>query len=110
MMSKKWLLPVLALALAGWSVWNVFGAQRDTSAPRKPSVALPRSPGGDRISAAGIVEPYTESSGTATVPVGSPVAGLVDTVGVKPGQVVKEGDVLFTLDGRPKAAELAVKE
>ena len=109
-MIKKWLLPVLALALAGWSVWNVFGAPREAP-PRKASPALPRSAGGDVISGAGIVEPFTASSGTATVPVGTPVAGVVAEVAVKePGQVVKAGDLLFRLDDRAKKAELAVKE
>jgi multidrug resistance efflux pump len=109
-MKMKWLLPVLALALGAWSVWNVFGSSHQTASVRKDSPALARSAGGDVVSGAGIVEPFTASSGTATVPVGASVGGVVAEVVVKPGQTVKAGDLLFRLDDRAKKAELALKD
>jgi multidrug resistance efflux pump len=108
-MGRKVVLPLLAMALLGWAVWNVFGAQRTKGDVREPA-APPRSPYVDVVAGAGLVEPRTESSGTATVAVGSELAGVVAKVFVKVGQQVKEGDPLFALDDRAKQAELALKK
>jgi multidrug resistance efflux pump len=108
-MMKKLLLPLLALALAGWSVWNVFGGQRDTDKGTPPE-APPRSPYKHALAGSGIVEPRTESSGTATVAVGSVLPGVVTKVVAHIGQRVQVGDPLFYLDDRDRQAELKVKQ
>ena len=33
-MSAKWVLPLVALALVGWSVWSVFGSQAEKGEAR----------------------------------------------------------------------------
>src|SRR5947207_11673183 len=108
-MAKKLILPLVAMALMGWAVWNVFGAQRDRSVGKGP-VAPPRSPYVEVVAGSGLVEPRTESSGTATVAVGSELAGVVAKVFVKVGQRVEEGAPLFALDDRAKQADLKVKK
>jgi multidrug resistance efflux pump len=108
-MSRKWVLPVVALALVGWSVWNVFGAQRPSEAIVR-SAPPPGSPAENTVSGAGMVEPRTESSGTATTAVGSELAGVVAQVNVHVGQQVEKGTPLFVLDDRAKQAELQVKQ
>src|SRR5437660_10859260 len=100
-MGRKVLLPILAVALLGWAVWNVFGVGRTRGEVRGPA-APPRSPYVDVVAGAGLVEPRTESSGTATVAVGSELAGVVAKVFVKVGQQVKEGEPLFALDDRAR--------
>jgi multidrug resistance efflux pump len=101
-------LPLLALALVGWSVWNVFGAQRDTRTGTEPD-AMPRSPYPHAVAGAGMVEPRTEASGTATVAVGSQLPGVVAKVFVNIGQRVAKGAPLFYLDDRAQQAELKLR-
>jgi multidrug resistance efflux pump len=108
-MIKKLLLPLLALALVGWAVWNVFGMQRAAGKTRKP-VAPPKSPFVHSVAGAGMVEPRTESSGTATTAVGSELGGVVAHVRVHVGSDVKKGDPLFSLDDRALQADLNVKQ
>ncbi len=40
------------------------------------------------------------------VPLSSPLSGRIDTIRVKPGERVKQGQILATLDARPYKAEL----
>lgn len=108
-MWRKLILPMLALSLVGWSVWNVFAGQRDTRQAEAPE-APPRSPYAHAVAGAGMVEPKTESSGTANVAVGSVLPGVVTKIHVHIGQRVQEGDPLFYLDDRDKQAERKVRE
>ncbi len=102
------LLPLLALGLVGWAVWNVFGTQRAVGQPRKPK-ATPSSPFAHAVAGAGMVEPRTESSGTATTAVGSELGGVVGRVYVHVGDQVKKGEPLFALDDRALQADLKIK-
>jgi RND family efflux transporter MFP subunit len=58
------------------------------------------------------VQDYTDFNGwleaAKTVEIRSRVRGHIDKVHFKDGQIVKEGDLLFTLDPRPFEAEVAV--
>lgn len=58
------------------------------------------------------VQDYTDFNGwleaAKTVEIRSRVRGHIDKVHFKDGQLVKEGDLLFTLDPRPFEAEVAV--
>jgi multidrug resistance efflux pump len=106
-MSRKIVLPLLAGALMGWAAWNVFVGQRNRCEAREPA-ALPRSSYVDGVAGVGMVEPRAESSRTASVAVGSELAGVVAKVFVKVGQQVTEGAPLFALDARAKQAEREV--
>ena len=97
------LLPAAALALlgfAGWYVWNT----RPVSHQPPPPVAPARSPFGDTLAAAGVVEARTEN-----IAVGSPTPGVVVEVLVKVDDEVEPGAPLFRLDDRELRGELAVK-
>jgi HlyD family secretion protein len=72
-------------------------AQTQTADPAIPYEAFVVGPG--------IVEPYNRSVDVATQ-----ISGVIEKVAVKIGQQVAKGDVLFVLDSREVAADLAVKE
>ena len=67
------------------------------------------TPFGTTVAGAGMVEPNTEASGTATIALGSQSAGLVMQVHARIGQPVKLGDLLFALDKRQAEADLGVR-
>lgn len=95
------LLAVLGLGIAGWAVATNRQTLPDLPPVREPSV----NPFGRGIAALGIAEPATR-----IVSVLPPEPGLVMSVTVDVGQVVKAGDVLFVLDTRPLEAELIKAE
>jgi HlyD family secretion protein len=105
--SKKWGLPVIALTLLGWTVWNVFGGNQPRRI-RQPE-GLARSSFVNRVAGVGLVEPRTDASGRGTVAVGTELPGIVTKVFVKNQEYVKKDQPLFALDDRAKKAELAVK-
>jgi len=107
-MWRKLLLPLASLLLVAWSGWNVYTSQRPTPKPAPPPNP-PRSPYPHAVAGVGIVEPRTESSGTATISVGSILPGVVTKVSVRIGQHVGAGEPLFTLDDRQQRAELKVR-
>jgi len=108
-MWRKLLLPLASLLLVAWSGWNVYTSQRPTPRPAPPPNP-PRSPYPHAVAGVGIVEPRTESSGTATISVGSILPGVVTKVFVRIGQHVAAGEPLFTLDDRQQRAELKVRK
>jgi multidrug efflux pump subunit AcrA (membrane-fusion protein) len=109
-MFRKYMLPLLALALVAWSVWNVFGAPGDKNRASGAG-SPPGSPFVSTVAGSGIVEPATLKSGTVVVAVGENVTGVVTEVGVKAvGEWKAKGNLLFKLDDRVKRAELAVKK
>ena len=103
----KYLLPLLAVALLGFAVLHVVRASpRQTDPP--PPAEPPRSPFGQTVAGAGLVEAETEN-----ISLGSALAGVVLEVYVpveKVGQHVKAGDPLFRVDDRALKAELAYRE
>lgn len=99
----KWrflVLPVLAIAGASLAVYTVKKQARPTPvAP--PSGEPTRSPFGNRVAGSGLVEPVTE-----IVNVGTPIGGVVETVLVREGDVVKKGQELFIIDQRMMKSQL----
>ena len=99
----KWrflVLPVLAIAGASLAVYTVKKQARPAPvAP--PSGEPPRSPFGNRVAGSGLVEPVTE-----IVNVGTPIGGVVETVLVREGDVVKKGQELFIIDQRMMKSQL----
>jgi multidrug efflux pump subunit AcrA (membrane-fusion protein) len=99
----KWLLPVLALAMLGFSIYHVVEAQQ-TPSPLAPPVEPPRAAFGRTVAGAGIVEAQTEN-----ISIGSALPGVVLEVYVpvdKVGQRVHAGDPLFLVDNRALQAQL----
>lgn len=97
-------MPVAALALLGFAGWYVWKT-RPVSLQPPPPIAPARSPFGDTLAAAGVVEARTEN-----IAVGSPTAGVVVEVLVRVDDRVRPGDPLFRLDDRELRGELAVKQ
>jgi len=99
----KWrflVLPVLAIAGASLAVYTVKKQARP--APVAPPSGEPtRSPFGNRVAGSGLVEPVTE-----IVNVGTPIGGVVESVQVHEGDVVKKGQELFIIDQRMMKSQL----
>ena len=107
----------LAIAVAiGLAVLYVLLMSRGSGLVASPSLAASalssaalRPSGsplpGDRMTAAGIVEPSEEN-----IPVGTPVSGVVSQVFVKVGQQVRAGTPLFYIDDRQYQAILKVRQ
>ena len=106
---SRLLIPVVAAAMLVFAVIHVVRAQQVPPKP-PPPVEPSRSPFGDTVAGAGIVEPANEASGTSAVSIGSQVAGLVVRVPVRIGEEVKAGDLLVELDKRQAEAQLEVNQ
>jgi multidrug resistance efflux pump len=104
---SKYLLPLLATAMLGFSIFHVVRAQQTPPQP-PPPIEPARTPFGSTVAGAGITEPITEN-----ISIGSPFPGVVLEVFVpvdKVGQRVKAGDPLFRVDDRQLLAQLKVNE
>ncbi len=102
-MQIKYTLPILAVAGFLFAIYTVISSNKPI--PIAPAVAPPSSaPFKSFIAGAGIVEPKSQN-----IAIGTPLAGIVNTVSVKVGDKVKVGTPLFYLDDRDTRAELAVK-
>jgi multidrug resistance efflux pump len=106
-MSRKYLLPLMALGLLIFAVVHVVTAQQE-----KPKLEPPREPArasyAHSVAGAGIVEAQTEN-----IAIGSALPGVVMEVYVpveKVGQRVKAGEPLFRVDDRALKAQLRVQE
>jgi multidrug resistance efflux pump len=103
-MFRKYLLPLLSLALLLFAVYHVVRAQQ-----AKPKAAPPlvpaQAPFKDTVAGAGIVEAQTEN-----ISIGSHLPGVVSEVLVKVGRKVAAGTPLFRLDDRQLKAELRLRE
>ncbi len=100
-----YILPGIAvLALAGGI--SVIARQQTTHAMVDPAIPPPAPPPEQAatIGAVGLVEAASEQIGIA-----ASVAGPVTEVRVKPGQIVRAGDVLFVQDSRQPRADLLVQ-
>ncbi len=104
MVVRSIVIPVLAVAGVSVAVYTVRTEARPT--PPAAPVAIPASsPYGHAVAGAGIVEASTQN-----IAIGTHTPGVVMTVHVKYGQMVKAGDPLFTIDDRAAKAALAIEE
>ena len=108
-MSRKFILPGLALGLLIFAVAHALYMQRPEPNPQPP-VIPPLNPFGDSVAGVGIVEPSNEASGTSTIAIGSQLSGVVTNIAVHIGQQVRAGDLLFELDKRATQAELLARK
>ncbi len=100
----RYAMPIAAAALLIFATVFVTRARR-AEPEVKPPVPPPTSPFKLTVAGAGIIEAETEN-----IAIGSAMPGVVETVHVKVGQRVKNGDPLFTLDNREWSAQLEVRE
>jgi multidrug resistance efflux pump len=104
---SKWVLPVIAGAMASLAVFHVVRAS-PALPPGLPPVEPARTAFAHTVAAAGIVEAWTEN-----ISIGAPLPGVVLEVYVpveKVGQTVKKGDRLFLVDNRQLLATLKYNE
>src|SRR5438309_789520 len=104
---SKYLLPLLAAGMLGFSIYHVVGSQQSLPKP-PPPVEPARTPFGRTVAGAGIAEAQTEN-----IAIGSPLPGVVLEVYVpvdKVGQRVKAGEKLFRVDDRQLRAQLKYYE
>jgi len=104
---SKLMLPIVAVAMLFFGVFHILKAQQ--TLPKPPPPAPPaRSPYGDAIAGAGVVEARSEN-----IAVGSALPGVVLEVFVPVEEVGKEvqaGEALFRVDDRQLRAQLAVQQ
>lgn len=99
-MIRKYALPALAAAGVVLAAIEII-AGGQPSAHSEPVAHSAKAPFGSNVAGTGIVEASTEN-----IAIGTPVAGVVATVLVKPGSHVHAGDELFKIDDRELAAQL----
>jgi HlyD family secretion protein len=94
------------LALAGAAGTTVLVAHLHGQSPVKtPPIEPPAKPYDVSVAASGIVEAMSEN-----VSIGVPEAGLIEAMHVNVWDPVRQGQPLFTLDGRDLRAEVEVQE
>jgi len=94
------ILPIISVLGIGLAAYLVYKQSRP--APNAPPSGQPtKSPFSNRVAGSGLVEPATE-----IMNIGTSIPGTVQSVSVKEGQLVKKGDILFTIDQRDTVAQL----
>lgn len=99
----KFVLPLLAAVMMAFSILQVVRAQQTPPAP-PPPIEPPRTPFGNTVAGAGIVEAETENFS-----IGSALSGVVLEAYVpveSVGKIVEKGDPLFLVDNRSLKAQL----
>jgi multidrug efflux pump subunit AcrA (membrane-fusion protein) len=99
-MSRKYVLPLLAIIGVGVAIAMVIQGNR-TAPDAQPASRAADAPFASYIYGSGIVEASTEN-----IAIGTPVSGVVRTVYVKWGDLVKSGNPLFKVDTRDLEAQL----
>jgi len=98
--------PTIYVAIIGVIAVVALVARLRQSGPEPtPLVPPSQSPYAQSIGARGLVESVNEN-----VRIAPSASGLIDKVDVHVGDVVKSGDVLFTMDSRDARAELEIQE
>ena len=94
------ILPIISVLGIGLAVYLVYKQSRP--APNAPPSGQPtKSPFSNRVAGSGLVEPATE-----IMNIGTSISGTVQSISVKEGQLLKKGDILFTIDQRDTMAQL----
>lgn len=103
-MFVKYGLPVLAALALGYAIATtvLLEPSQEMAVPVNPP-AITTLPG-PTVAGLGTVEPRSEC-----IALGCPLSGIVAKVHVQPGQIVRKGQPLFTLDDRELRAEFELK-
>lgn len=103
-MTRKYLLPILAVLGAILGLLTVHWSQR--SVPTPPILFPPAaSPYPNAIAASGIIEASSQN-----ISIGTPFTEIIKKIHVIEGDVVKKGDPLFELDLKILQAQLATAQ
>jgi RND family efflux transporter MFP subunit len=98
--------PTFYIAIAGIIFGIIIVTRLRQQGPEQtPLVPPPQSPYTNAVGARGIVEGVNEN-----VRIAPSAPGLIDKVNVKVGDIVKTGDVLFTVDSREAAAAFKTRQ
>ena len=84
-MITKYLIPLLAVGLLAFAVYQTDGTTKGVAQGEAP-IPPARSPYSRTVAGAGIIEPLTEN-----ITVGSAIPGVVTQVHVKEGESVRAG-------------------
>ena len=103
-MIRKIVIPLLAVAGLALAIYTVR-ASAQVRVPNPPVAEPAKSPFAYSVAGSGIIESSSEN-----IAAGTPIAGVIQKVHVKPGDLVKKGDALFEIDNRQLTADLAVRE
>jgi HlyD family secretion protein len=103
-MIRTWFFLGLALIGIGFAIYTVRTGSKPI-VPAPPIDQPARAPFEAYVAGNGLIEPSTED-----IAIGATVPGMVIRVQVKPGDEVKGGDPLFTVDDRRERAELEVRK
>jgi HlyD family secretion protein len=101
--TKGFKLPLIAMIGMIFALMIVFG--RSEAPAREPVTIPPQSAYHNSVAGIGVVEPKSE-----IVAIGTELSGVVRTVHVKIGDMVKAEDPLFTLDQRDINARIKILE
>lgn len=98
--------PTIYIAIIGViAVVAIVARLRQSGPEPTPLVPPPQSPYANSIGARGLVESVNEN-----VRIAPSASGLIDKVNVRVGDVVKTGDVLFTMDSRDAKGAVKTQE
>jgi HlyD family secretion protein len=103
-MFVRYTLPILAMIALFFAVQQMLQSQQKQPAA-VPPVEPAYAPFPNRLAGAGIIEPETEN-----IAIGTHLPGVVESVFVKVGDSVKQGQPLFKLDDRQIRAEIEVRK
>lgn len=103
-MTRKYIIPLLALAGAVFAIFTVFRGDSPEPASGHDQES-PQSAAAASVAGSGIVEANTEN-----ISIGTQIAGIVSEVFVQIGSSVKRGDPLFRIDDRSLLAERTIRE
>lgn len=101
-LARQLFLPAIAAALL---IFATLSSLRPAAGRTDAVIAPPEAPYANNIAGVGVVEPESEVISIATE-----LAGVAREILVRPGDEVRAGDVLFSIDDRALAAALAEAE
>src|SRR5438876_8786686 len=100
-------LSVIALVLVLLLLWHVLGTKSDKAANRPHAEVVPVEMAAATQTDVPIqIKSIGNVEALSTIAVRSQVEGTLQRVNFTPGQEVKQGDLLFTIDPRPLQAQL----
>jgi len=104
-MITRYLIPLLSFAGLIFAIIFVFGIGKKESLPPNQLSEPPSAPYAATISGTGIIE-----ANSRNIDIGSFLSGIISAVMINEGELVKKGDVLFSLDDRAAASDLQMRK
>ncbi len=99
----RFILPALAAGSFAFATYSVIAARPDRSLV-DPVSSPPMAPAAGAVAGLGLIEPVSEA-----ITIGTPLSGVVASVAVQAGDMVRAGDTLFTLDTREAEADVLAR-